>query len=83
MIFHYFSQNEGVISKIDSCNSKINKQNTHMLYDYRDIGGFLEVTLMWIHPIHQHLYRTQWPRVGKSIDSRDDGFVYGYVTLPL
>ena len=47
------------------------------------IGGFLEVTLVWIHPIHQNLCRTQWPRVGNDIDSRDNGFVYGYVTLPL
>ena len=23
-----------------------------MLYDCRDIGGFLEVTLVWIHPIY-------------------------------
>ena len=39
-----------------------------MLYDCRDIGGFLEVALVWI---HQNLYRTQWPRVGNNIDSRD------------
>ena len=44
---------------------------------------FLEVTLSWIHPIHQNLCRSQWPRVGSNIDSRDDRFVYGYVTLPL
>ena len=82
MIFHYFSQNESVISKMDSCISKRNKRNTHVLYDCRDIGGFLEVTLVWIHPIHQNIYRTQWPRVGNNIDSRDNGFVYGYVSLP-
>ena len=40
-----------------------------MLYDGRDIGGFLEVTLVWIHHIHQNLRRTQWPRVGNNIDS--------------
>ena len=40
-----------------------------MLYDCRDIGGFLEVTLVWIHPIHQILCRTQWSRVGNNIDS--------------
>ena len=83
MIFHYFSQNESVGLKMDSCTLKRNKQNTHMLYDCRDIGGFLEVTLLWIHPIHQNLCRTQWPRVGNEIDSRDNRFVYGYVTLPL
>ena len=71
MIFDYFSQNESVISKMDSCTSYKNKPNTHMLYDCRDIGGFLEVTLLWIHPIHQNLCRTQWPRVGSNIDSRD------------
>ena len=35
------------------------------------------------HPIHQNLCRTQWPRVGNNIYSRDNRFVYGYVTLPL
>ena len=54
-----------------------------MLYDCRDIGGFPEVTLVWIHPIHRNLHRTQWPRVGNNIDSRDNRFVYGYVTLSL
>ena len=54
-----------------------------MLYDCRDIGGFLEASLVWIHPIHQNLYRTQWSRVGNNVDSRDSRFVYGYVTLPL
>ena len=39
-IFHYFSQNERVISKMDSCTSWRNKGNTHMLYDCRDIVGF-------------------------------------------
>ena len=43
-----------------------------MLDDCRDIGRFLEVTLMWIHPMHQNLYRTQWPRVGNNIDYRDN-----------
>ena len=52
-----------------------------MLYDCKDIDGFLEVSLVWIHPIYQNLYRTQWPRVGNDIDSRDNWFVYGYVTL--
>ena len=41
------------------------------------------VTLVGMHPIHQILCRTQWPRVGNNIDSRDSRFVYGYVTLPL
>ena len=53
-----------------------------MLYECRDIGGFLGVTLLWIHPIHQHLCRTQWPRVGNNIGCRDNRFVYGYVTSP-
>ena len=39
-----------------------------MLYDYRGISGFLGVTLSWIHPIHQNLHRTQWPRVGSNVD---------------
>ena len=42
VIFYYFSQNESGILKIDSCTSQKNKRNTHMLYDCRDIGGFLE-----------------------------------------
>ena len=50
MIFHHFSQNESVISKMDSCNSYRNKRNAHMSYDCRDIGGFLEVAFVWIHP---------------------------------
>ena len=54
-----------------------------MLYDCRDTGGFLEVTFVWIHSIHQNVYRTQRPRVGNNIDSRDNKFVYGYVTLSL
>ena len=41
MIFHSFSKNESVILKMDSCTSQKNKRNTHMLYDCRDIGGFL------------------------------------------
>ena len=81
--FRLLSQNESVILKIDSCTSKRNRRNTHTLYDCRDIGGFLEATLVWIHPIHQNLCRTQWPRVGKNADSRDNRFVYSYVTLPL
>ena len=83
MIFHYFSQNVSVTSKMDSCTSKRNKQNTAIMCDCREIGGFLEVTLVWIHPIHQNPCRTQWPRVGNNIDSRDNRFVYDYVTLPL
>ena len=43
-----------------------------MLYDCGDTGGFLEATLLWIHPIHQNLCRTQWPRVDNNIDSRDN-----------
>ena len=42
-----------------------------MLYDCRDIGGFLEVKLEWIHPIHKNPGRTQWPCLGNSIDLRD------------
>ena len=83
MIFHYFSQNESVILKMDSWTSKRNKRKILMLYDCRDIGGFLETTLVWIHHIHHSLYRTQWPRVGNNKDPRDNRFVYGYVTLPL
>ena len=83
MIFHFFSQNESVNLKVNTCTSYRNNRNTHMLYDCRDIGGFLEVTLVWIHPIHQNLNRTQWPRVDNNIDTRDNRFVYGYVTLPL
>ena len=83
MIFHNFSQDESVILKMDSYTSRRNKQNTHMLYDCRDIDGFVEVTLMWIHPIHQNLCRAKWPRVGNNIDSGDSRFVSGYVTLPL
>ena len=83
MIFHYFSQNESVILKIDSCTSKRNKQKTLTLYDCRDIGGFLEATLVWIHSIHNDLYGTQWPRVGNNVNPRDNRFVYGYLTLPL
>ena len=54
-----------------------------MLYDCIDIGGFFEVTLLWIHPIHQNLCKTQWSRVGENIDFRDNKFVYGYMTKPL
>ena len=68
---------------MDSCPLKRNKRNTHMLYDCRDISGVLEEALVWIHLIHQNLCRTQWLRVGNNIDSRDNRFVYGYVTLPL
>ena len=46
-----------------------------MLYDCRDIGVFLEVSLVWC--------RTPWPRVGNNIDSRDNRLVYGNVALPL
>ena len=78
MIFDYFSQNESAILKIDSCTLKRHKRNTQMLYDCRDIGGFLEAILLWIDPIHQNLHRTQRPRVGNNKDSRDNRFVYGY-----
>ena len=71
---------KSVILKIDSCTSQRNKRNTH---DCRDIGGFLEVILVWIHPIHKNLCRTQWPRVGNNMDSRDNSFIYDYRTLPL
>ena len=54
----------------------------HIKKNCRDTGGFLEVTLVWIHPIHQNLCRAQWPRVGNNIDSRDNRLVYGYLTLP-
>ena len=66
-----------------NCYSWRNKQSIHMLYDCRDIGWLLEVAFVWIHPIHQNLCRTQWPRVSNNIDSRDSRFVYGYVTLSL
>ena len=46
-----------------------------MLYNSRDIGGFLEVTLLQIHQIHQNLNTTQWPREGNNIDDRDNWFV--------
>ena len=69
--------------KMDFCTLQRNKQNIHMLYDGKDIGRFLEVTLVWIHPIHQNLYRTQWPYVGNNIDFRDSRFVYVYMTLSL
>ena len=82
-IFHYFSRNEGVVLKMDSLASWRNKRSTRMLYDCRDIGGFLEITYSWSHPIHQNLCRTQWAHVGSNIDYRDNRFVYGYVTLPL
>ena len=78
-----FSQNEGVILKMDPGASKSNKRNTNMLYDCRDIGGFLKVTFLWIHPIHQNLCRTQWPRVDNNIDYRNNRFVYGYVFLSI
>ena len=74
MIVYYFSQNESVILKMDSC--------THMLWDCRDIGGFLEVPLVWIHPIHQNLCRRQWPKVGNNTYPRDTMFTYSYVTMP-
>ena len=62
----------------------IRKQtNTHTLYDCRDIGGFLQVTILWIHTIHQNLHRAQWAGVGNNIDYRDNRFVYGYMTQPL
>ena len=87
MIFNYFSQNESVSLKIDSCTSKRNKQTTHTVYMSYDcnIGGFLEATLVWIHSILQNLCRTQsqWPRVANNIDPRDNMFVYSFVTLPL
>ena len=62
-----------VVLKMDSCTTKRNKRNTHMLYDCRDTDGFLEVHLVWIHLIHQNL----WPCVGNNIDSRDNRFVCG------
>ena len=52
------------------------KRNTHMSYYYRATGGFLGITLLWIHPVHQNLCSTQWPRVGNNIDYRENGFVY-------
>ena len=65
--FRYFSQNESVILKMDSCTSYRNKRDTHMLYDCRDIGGFfIEVTLLWIHPIRQNLCRTQLATYGQQ-----------------
>ena len=47
-----------------------------MVYDCRDISGFLEAILMWIHPIHQNQYRTQWLRVGNNIDYPGGGGVH-------
>ena len=75
MIFYYFSQNESIISKMGTCISKRSNRNTRVFYDGRDIGGFLEVTLLWIDPIHQNVYRAQWLRVGNNIDYRDNRFV--------
>ena len=54
-----------------------------MLYDCTDVGEFLEVTSLLIHPINQNLCRIQRPYVGNDIDQRDNRFVCGYVTLPL
>ena len=76
MIFYNSSQNESVILKVESCTSYRNKRNTQVLHDCKDIGGFLKVALVWIHPIHQNLCRTQLPRVGNNIDSRDNRFNY-------
>ena len=56
---------------------KRNKPYAHLFSDCKDIGGFLEVTLSWIHPIHQNQSRRQWSRVGKNIEYRDNKFVYG------
>ena len=77
MIFRYFSQNESVILKMDSCTLKRNKRNTRMLYDCRDIGRLLDVTLLWIQPHPPKSVQNTWPRVGNNIDSRDNRFVYG------
>ena len=59
------------------------QQNTQMLYNCRGNGVFLEVTLEWIHSIHQNLCTTHWTLVGNNIDSRDNMFVNGYVILSL
>ena len=73
-ICHYSSQNEGVSLKMDS---KFRESyETLILYDCRDIGGFLEVTFLWIYPIYKNLCRLQWLRVGINIDYRDNSFVY-------
>ena len=62
---------------------KFQRGNTHILYDCRENGGFLEVTFLWIHPIHQNLCRMQLPRVDNNIDYRDNKFVYGYDPVSL
>ena len=54
-----------------------------MLCDCKDIGGLLDVTFLWIHPIYQNLYRTQWPRVGNNIDSRDFHFISSFIFIHL
>ena len=54
--------------------------DNRMLYDYRDIDGFLVVTFLWIHPIYKNLCRTKWPHMGDNIDFRDNRFITGYMT---
>ena len=45
-------------------------KHSHTLHDCREMGGSVDVTLLWIHPIHQNLCRIQWPRVGNNIEMK-------------
>ena len=51
-----------------------------MLQVYRAIGVFLEVTLLFIHRTHQHVYKTQCTFAGNDMDDRDNMIVYGFMT---
>ena len=77
MIFHYFSQNESVILKMDTCTTKRNERNTHLLYDCRDIGGFLEAALVWKQrsPHPPKSVKNTIATCGKQCRSRDNRFV--------
>ena len=50
-----------------------------MLYDCRDFGGFLEVTLLWIHPNHQNLCRIQLACVGNNTYDTNNRSIYSVV----
>ena len=52
-----------------------------MLYDCRDIGGFLEVTFLWIHPNPRtEIQLFVWGATGKSVgERREPTFLGGQV----
>ena len=49
----------------------VEKQTKHSyVVRLRRYLWILEVTLVWIHPIHRNLRRTQWPRAGNGVSGR-------------